>query len=252
MKPSDPIPVKGFVETSFVDWPGIVCAVIFLPGCNFRCPFCHNASLIETPNQLETIPFNRIMTRLREFSGWIDGVCITGGEPTIHVRLPDLVKQIKEQDFAVKLDTNGSNPVMVEQLIEHDLLDCIAMDIKAPLEKGHYSRLAGRPIDLTAITRSIALISEAPVESIFRMTVVPQLLSEQDILQAAAELGPSNRLVLQQFNPDHSLDHSLRTLTPWPQEKLASLQTNVDNTAGSHTPGCDEAGGLFTQVHTAY
>src|SRR3972149_6795090 len=112
------IEIKGFSETSFLDWPGKLCSVLFLPYCNFRCPYCHNHPLIFHPERLPSIPLENVLSRLRSFSDWIDGVCLTGGEPTLQGDLPFLIRELRQHGFLIKLDTNGSNPKMLENLIE--------------------------------------------------------------------------------------------------------------------------------------
>src|SRR4030067_3759239 len=124
------IKIKGFLETSLSDWPGRLCSVLFLPHCNFRCPYCHNHSLVFHPDQYSSVLLKDIFARLHSFKGWIDGVCVTGGEPTLHPDLPLLIQEIKHNGFLVKLDTNGSNPEMLEKLIEKGEVDFISMDVK--------------------------------------------------------------------------------------------------------------------------
>ncbi len=233
MESSDPIPIKGFLETSFVDWPGKVCSVVFLPGCNFRCPFCHNAPLILNPSRLETIPLSYVLGRLEKFVQWVDGVCITGGEPTTHTNLADLIQQFRNHNFAIKLDTNGSNPALIEALLRKGMLDCIAMDIKAPLVETSYSRLSGCTPDLDAIRTCIEIIRSSPIEAIFRMTVVPELITENDIYEITRHLAPDHSLVLQPFSPENTLDPSLQTLKPWPQKTLALVQQRAKETGNS-------------------
>ena len=228
MKTADIIQIKGFLETSFVDWPGKVCAVVFLPGCNFRCPFCHNGALVLDPFSMETVSLDSVMDRLREYDGWIDGVCITGGEPTIHKNLPALIERFKDRNLAVKLDTNGTNPAMLEALMHNNLVDCIAMDIKAPLDRDSYARLSGCSVDIHAITTSIDIIRSSQVEGIFRTTIIPEMMDEEDVCQVARYLAPGHRLLLQQFNPLHTMDPSLHSLKPWNPEKLDRLQRQVD------------------------
>ena len=110
--------IKGFVDVSFVDWDSKIAAVIFLPNCNFRCPFCHNGNLVSNPEKSETIPFEQVENQLKRHRGWIDGVCITGGEPTLHADLLELCSKIKKMGFQVKLDTNGTNPTLLKQLLK--------------------------------------------------------------------------------------------------------------------------------------
>ena len=135
--------VKGFIDLSLVDWDGKVTAVIFLPHCNLRCPFCYNATLVLDPEEMRTIPFAEIRLYLMHNRNWLDGVVITGGEPTIHNGLPLLCNQIKELGLKVKLDTNGTNYDMLQKLIAKKHVDYVALDIKAPLIPERYFNAAG-------------------------------------------------------------------------------------------------------------
>ena len=110
-------PIKGFIETSFVDWPGKIASIVFLPLCNFRCPYCHNYDLVLDPDQFPSFPMDYIIGQLKHFRKWIDGVCITGGEPTLLPKLTELIKTLRNEQMLVKLDTNGSQPEVVEHLI---------------------------------------------------------------------------------------------------------------------------------------
>src|SRR4030043_620779 len=165
------IEIKGFLETSFLDWPGKLCSVLFLPYCNFRCPYCHNHPLVFHPEQYATISLEDILSRLHSLKNWIDGVCLTGGEPTLHADLPSLIQEIRRHGFLVKLDTNGSNPAMLENLINAREIDFVSMDVKAPLDSFSYHRLTGLSIDINAILRSIEILKRGEVEHEFRMTV---------------------------------------------------------------------------------
>jgi pyruvate formate lyase activating enzyme len=217
------ISIKGFLETSFVDWPGKVVAVLFLPGCNFRCPFCHNHQLVLNPGGHEDIPLEYVMARLAELKEWVDGVCISGGEPTIHPRLPFLMAEIKRAGQLVKLDTNGSNPHVLRSLVEGGLVDCVAMDVKAPLDTARYARAAGVPADLEKIQESICLLKKGTVEYHFRTTVVPALHKEEDLLTLARHLSGSSSLTLQNFNPENPLDPRLKGTSPYPEEWLQEM-----------------------------
>ena len=219
--------VKGFLETSFVDWPGKVVSVLFLPGCNFRCPFCHNHQLVLKPGELEDIPLPHIMSRIAELKGWVDGVCITGGEPTIHPRLPSFMAEIKSAGFLIKLDTNGSNPHMLRSLIEQGLADCVAMDVKASLDKTSYDRAAGVSTDLENIKESIGFLKKGTVEYYFRTTVVPALHKEEDLLTLARHLSGSSSLTLQNFNPEDPLDPRLKDSTSYPEEWLQEMRGRI-------------------------
>ena len=219
--------IKGFLETSFLDWPGKLCSVIFLPHCNFRCPYCHNHPLVSHPERYPSIPFEDILDRLRSFRDWIDGVCITGGEPTVHVDLPLLIREIKRNGFLVKLDTNGSNPQVLETLIKAEEIDFVSMDVKAPLDPFSYRRSIGLSIDLNLILRSIEILKKGKVEYQFRMTVVPGLHREEDIETLGDQLRVGQRFVLQNFNPENPLDPSLKEILPYDQKILKEIEEKV-------------------------
>ena len=221
------IRIKGFLETSFVDWPGRICAVLFLPYCNFRCPYCHNHDLVLEPEQYEDVPLEFVLERLGELSGWVDGVCITGGEPTIHPDLPSLIREIKKRGMAVKLDTNGSHPDVLRRLMDEGLLDYVAMDVKAPLEEVSYRRAVGVAVNLQRIKESIALLMEGRVEYQFRITVVPSLHKEGDLRRLAHQLAGARDLTLQNFNPRDPLDPSFREVRPYDEEWMKKMQREV-------------------------
>jgi len=221
------IEIKGFLETSFVDWPGKLCSVLFLPYCNFRCPYCHNHPLVCYPEQYPSIPFEDILSRLCSFKDWIDGVCFTGGEPTLHGDLPSLIREIKRSGFLIKLDTNGSNPKMLETLIEAGEIDSVSMDVKAPLDPFSYRRSTGVSIDLNLVLRSIEILKRGKVEYQFRMTVVPGLHREEDIKKLGDQLRAGRRLVLQNFNPENPLDPLLKKTSPYDPEALKEMEREV-------------------------
>ncbi len=218
------VEIKGFLETSFLDWPGKICSVLFLPYCNFRCPYCHNYSLVFHPDQYASVPLKDIFARLHSFKGWIDGVCVTGGEPTLHPDLPLLIQEIKRNGFLVKLDTNGSNPEMLEKLIEKGEVDFISMDVKAPLDPFSYRRSTGLSIDLAHVLKSIEILKQGKVEYQFRMTVVPLFHSEEDIRTLGTQLRAGRRVNLQNFNPENPLDPSLKNTPPYDIKVLKEME----------------------------
>ncbi len=221
------IEIKGFLETSFLDWPGKLCSVLFLPHCNFRCPYCHNHPLVFHPEQYSTIPLEDILDRLHSLRNWIDGVCLTGGEPTLHADLPSLIREIKRHRFLVKLDTNGSNPHRLENLMETGGVDFISMDVKAPLDPFRYSRSIGLPINLKPILESIEILKGGKVEYQFRMTVVPGLHREEDIQTLGNQLRVGRRFILQNFNPENPLDPSLKNIVPYDLGVLKKIEREV-------------------------
>ena len=215
--------IKGFLETSFLDWPGRLAAVIFLGGCNFRCPFCHNAELVLSPHLVPAIALDSILRRLRELRGWVDGVVVSGGEPTLSPRLPELLGRVRAEGFDVKLDTNGSCPDVLARLTARGLVQAFDMDIKAPLEPALYAALAGVPVRLELIRASIDLIRFSGLPHRFRTTYVPGLLDHPAIarLRAAIPVGSSH--LLQGFNPQRVLDPSLRSVAAPTAEELLLL-----------------------------
>ncbi len=219
--------IKGFLETSFLDWPGKICAVIFLPYCNFRCPYCHNHPLIFNPEEFPSVSLDLIINRLNTLRDWIEGICITGGEPTIHKELPHLIGEIKRNGFMVKLDTNGSNPRMLEELINRDLIDFVAMDVKAPLDPMSYRRSIGVQSDIEPILRSIHILKQGKVDFEFRMTVVPGLHNEEDVRILAWQLRAGRRFKLQNFNPESPLDPSFKSVIPFDLQRLKKIERIV-------------------------
>ena len=213
---------KGWVRSSLIDYPDHIATVLFAGGCDFRCPFCHNASLVLIPHQLPNLNTDDLLRFLAERQGLINGVVITGGEPTLQPELIPLLRQIRSCGMHVKLDTNGYHPDTLAMLLERDLVDYIAMDVKAPPAK--YAQLAGLPhVNLTRIERSITLIQESPVRHEFRTTVVPQMLDEDDIAAIARWIAGAELYSLQQFYPQNTLARDLRTATPYAYESLASF-----------------------------
>ena len=215
--------IKGFLETSFLDWPGRLAAVVFLGGCNFRCPFCHNAELVLTPHLVPSIPLAGVLERLHQLRGWVDGVVVSGGEPTLSPRLPELLGRMRAAGFDIKLDTNGSCPDVLAKLVARRLVQAVDMDLKAPLEPALYAALAGVPVRLELIRASLDLIRLSGLPHRFRTTYVPGLLDHAAIgrLRAAAPAGSPH--VLQGFNPARVLDPALRTVVAPAAEELLLL-----------------------------
>lgn len=191
--------IKGFFPCSLIDWPGKLAAVLFLGGCNWKCPHCHNPVLAWEPNKLPAVNRAQIMKHLENKLGWLDGVVITGGEPTIHHRdLSELCRDIKKRGLAVKLDTNGSYPVHVRYLIDAGLVDCVAMDIKAPMRL--YDQVAGIKVIAKHIEASIQLLKNhrPDLEVIFRTTLIPGLVGDEEVKEIAEWLG--EKPIIQPFN----------------------------------------------------
>jgi len=218
--------VKGFIETSFVDWKGCLASVAFLGGCNFRCPFCHNRDLVLDPEGFEDLPLEYIVATIRKYRAhWIDKIVITGGEPTIHKNLYGLIGLLKSEGMSIKLDTNGSNPQVVKGLVHDGLIDCIAMDVKGPVER--YSRWCGVNIDEDKIRESIQFVRECGIDYYFRMTVVPFLHKEEDVYEVADYLQGSRDLIIQTFRPDITLNPAYAHVQPYKADIMARIKENV-------------------------
>ena len=181
--------------------------VIFTAGCNFHCHYCHNPELVNPEPPF--IKDEKVFKLIENKKEWIDGVVISGGEPTMHKDLPDFIKKIKDMGLLVKLDTNGSNPEMLKKLFDENLLDYIAMDVKAPLEK--YNNVTQIKCDSKSIKKSIELIRSSGVPYEFRTTILPSLVSEEDLLKIGYLLEGSDLFVIQAFRNDVTLDESYKT-----------------------------------------
>jgi len=212
--------IRGFLETSMLDWDGKISSVVFLSRCSFKCPFCHNYPLLFEPEKLKKFEVEEIKKYLAEHKNWIDAVVISGGEPTVHQDLGKLIGEFKDMGFLVKLDTNGTNPAMLRSLMEN--IDYVAMDIKAPLNE-KYDRLAGTSVDLEKIKESIRIIMGSGKKYEFRTTVVPGLLSLDDLKAMSGQIAGAMRFVIQQFEPGNCLDESLRDAKPYPKEKILEM-----------------------------
>ncbi len=217
------INIKGFVDCSFVDWPGRVCAVIFLGNCNFRCPYCHNHPLVLEADSLPSLPFAHILERLAPLKKWLGGICVSGGEPTLDPQLPAMLGRLREQGWNVKLDTNGSRPFVLEKLVRDRLVDVVAMDIKAPLDEKKYGRCTGRKMNLDNIRQSIMIIKDSGIEYEFRMTVLPRFHDRDDVEEVAAYIDAP--LKLQNFNPRTTLDPRMADEEGFSPEIFAGLRS---------------------------
>ena len=221
-------PIKGFLETSFVDWRGMIAAVLFLPGCNFDCPFCHNHALVHDPDSLLTLPLDGVLDRLRPFVGWIDGVVVTGGEPTLHPGLEGLLSVIKQAGFKIKLDTNGHRPQVVKDLANKGLLDMVAMDLKAPMEPLAYRRACGRPVELERLRQSIDFLKNSGLAHEFRSTIWPAWHGPRELEAMAREMSGAQAWTLQALNPDNARDPAaMGAGPPYGAEELDRLQREV-------------------------
>ena len=216
--------IKGIQKTTLIDYPNKIAATIFTANCNVRCPFCHNKDLIKNHEKFTSISEDEIIDFLKERSKYIEGVVITGGEPTLYLDLPDFLERIKkETKLAIKLDTNGASPGLIKQLIDRKLVDYIAMDIKTSLNK--YCLAAGVNVDLEKIKESAEILMKGEVDYEFRTTVVPDFFTEEDALAIAKWLKGAKLFVLQQFLPsENCLDPDFSKKEPYSLHKLEAFR----------------------------
>ncbi len=210
--------ISGIQKLTLLDFPGKTACTIFCYGCNFLCPFCHNALLV-TEKAEEFIDEEEIFSFLKKRQGILDGVCVTGGEPTLQKNLKGFLSRIKEMGFAVKLDTNGYKPELLKEIIDEGLCDYVAMDIKNTPEK--YALTVGKEIDTERILRSISMLKEGKIPCEFRTTVVKEFHTEEDIREIARLLKSNIPFFLQQFKDSGNLIED--GLSAYSKEEMVSL-----------------------------
>ncbi|AOY76205.1 anaerobic ribonucleoside-triphosphate reductase activating protein [Clostridium formicaceticum] len=215
--------ILGMEKSSFIDYPNKVSTVCFTAGCNFRCGYCHNSHMVKEEGK--EINQEEIFAFLRKRKKFIDAVCISGGEPTLQKGLYDFIFKIKQEGFFIKLDTNGTNPDMLELLLKNTLLDYIAMDIKAPFDR--YEFVAGKKVEIEMIKRSVDIIKNSNVDYEFRTTVCKELHSKEDILEIAAYLKGSRAYVIQNFRDGETVLIGKKQLHPQETEILEEVKKEV-------------------------
>lgn len=204
--------IGGFVKQSLIDWEDRVTAVVFTKGCNFRCGYCHNPSLVlpELLRQTQDIGEEEILDFLNKRKNWLDGIVISGGEPTLHEDLIPFIRKIKKLGLAVKLDTNGSHPEVLEQLIAGKWIDAVAMDIKSSLSLPCYQKInytMTAPL-LEKVRESVRLIKHSGLEYQFRTTVIPHVQTAGEIQVLKKEFSGTH-YILQEFRDGDILEKHL-------------------------------------------
>lgn len=196
--------IHGYNQLTLLDFPGKVASTVFLGSCNFRCPFCHNASLVLHPGEQPTISEEAVFEHISKRKGTLEGICITGGEPTLCRSLPDFIRRLKAEGLAVKLDTNGSNPEMVRGLLADGLLDMIAMDIKS--SPAGYAKATGLDsFDMGAIFDSAELLMNSGIRYEFRTTVVDGIHKDSDFIKIGEWLKGDSPYFLQRYKDSGDL-----------------------------------------------
>ncbi|MFP4363520.1 MAG: anaerobic ribonucleoside-triphosphate reductase activating protein [Spirochaetia bacterium] len=214
----------GVIKTTLIDYPGEVAATLFTPGCNFRCGYCHNPGLVTPPFSGDLVSITEVKQFLQKRSNVLGGVCITGGEPLMHEDLPDLVRYIHSIGLKVKIDTNGSYPDRLQRLNA----DYIAMDLKTAF--GSYHKLLPKTGAKQEkqnipdnIQKSLHWIKQSGIPHEFRTTLVPGIVSFQEIRELASYLTKDDKWIITQFSPIHCLNPEFETVPPYPVKEVESL-----------------------------
>ncbi|MBQ6907704.1 MAG: anaerobic ribonucleoside-triphosphate reductase activating protein [Clostridia bacterium] len=214
--------IHGLQKLTLLDYPEKTACTVFTGGCNFRCPFCHNALLVTDIDSSQTYSEEEILDFLSKRTGLLDGVCITGGEPLMNGDIADFIKKIKEMGYSVKLDTNGTFPERLKTLLENNLIDYVAMDIKN--SKYKYAITAGiKNVNISDIERSINLLKSSDIDYEFRTTVVNEFHTESDILKIAEWIKGAKKYFLQNFEDSGNLIGE--NLTAVSKEVLESMKS---------------------------
>lgn len=214
--------IGGIQKLSLVDYPHHTSIALFTIGCNMRCGYCHNPELVLPERYADAIPTADVMDFLKSRREKVEGVVVSGGEPTVHADLPELIREIKALGYLVKLDTNGTNPAMVAELIKDGLVDFVAMDIKGSLSR--YHEIAARPIAIEHILESIQLIKSSGIDHEFRTTLVKSQVSPADIEEIGKLVHGSRRYALQRFRPGRTISPQFSQETTYNNQELAELQ----------------------------
>ena len=217
--------VGGLQRSSLSDFPGLISAIVFTRGCGFRCPYCHNPELVDPSRYAPEFPLPALWKFLRSRRGVLKGIVVTGGEPTTHADLPEFLAELKDMGFAVKLDTNGTNPGLLQRIMAEKLVDFIAMDIKAP--PALYGATVNAAVNTRDILRSIEMVLLSGLSHEFRTTWVPSLLTGDDILAIARLLKGCDRYVLQSCRPTGVLDTFLESRPPRDESPICDVVRRV-------------------------
>ena len=215
--------IAGLQKSSLVDYPSKIAAVVFTLGCNFRCPYCHNPNILTAVSTNKLFDEAAVFDFLKTRKGKIDAVVVSGGEPTLQKDIGDFFKKLKELGFLTKLDTNGSSPKILEYLIKEELLNYVAMDIKAPIEK--YKEIARVNIDTNNILKSIGILKNSKIGYEFRTTTVKSQLSFEDFENIGKMLCCTENYYLQKFKPDITLNPDFAKEKTYSDEEILKIKT---------------------------
>jgi pyruvate formate lyase activating enzyme len=216
------VKIAGFIKTTLLDWDGMVACTIYLAGCNFRCPCCHNADIVTNADSVEGMDEDAVLNHIKENSDFIDGAVVSGGEPAMHPGICAFLKKIKALGGKVKIDTNGMFPDVLDDLIGSKLVDMVAMDVKSSLNE-RYDRAAGVSVDVERIRKSIRTIIDSGIDHEFRTTAVPILVKAEDIRNICENIRGAKRYRIHQFRNKHTMDDAFSVLDPYPEAKLMEM-----------------------------
>lgn len=218
-------PVVGLRDLSLVDYPNKICTYLIIPGCNFRCPFCPSKELIYESNSLERLSHKKIIQKLYPRLGFIDGVCLSGGEPTLHKNLPAFLQELRSIKSLIKIDTNGSRPQMLSFLLDKRLVDYVTIELIAPLSK--YREITNSRIRIGLIENTIKLIRKSSIPHDFRTTVVPGYHDLKSIELIAQTIIGARKYIIKQFDPSKTLEPECQLIQPYSDNELKQIQDIV-------------------------
>lgn len=220
---------KGFIKTSVIEYPGKIVSLVFVGGCNFRCPFCQNPDLVLNSRSLPSTGEKEVIDHLLSKRKWLDGLVITGGEPMLEKDLPNFLSKIKKEGFLVEIETNGTNPGMLRDLVKRSLVDYLALDIKAPFEWEKYRKVAGIVDDnlFGKVKESVKILLSSNIDYELRTTVVPGLVDQEDLISIARSFESVKKYVLQQFVPKITLDKQYEKIKPYSKDKLEEMKEKI-------------------------
>jgi len=225
--------IAGYQKLTLIDYPGKLATTVFTVGCNFRCPFCHNPELVlpaQYVSPSESVTEEEFMGFLKKRKGLLEGVCITGGEPTIQPDIMDFIDKIKKIGYEIKLDTNGARPDILKKIIDKRNIDFISMDIKSSRE--NYSQLAGVKLDIDRINLSVNLIRNSRIDYEFRTTAVPGMHTEKDFEKISDWLKGAKKYCLQEYRDIKILNPKLKKVTKGKSLDLEKIKEKIENNFG--------------------
>jgi len=220
--------IVNILKQSLIEYPGKISGVIFIAGCNFRCPFCYTPHLVlpERIKKIPSIPEKKVLSFLEQRRGFLEAVAISGGEPTLNPELPDFFKKIKEMGYDIELETNGSNPTMLKYLIEKKLIDYVCMDIKNDLVFEKYNPLVGGVLTreiFERVKKSIEILLEGKVDYQFRTTLMKEFHKKEDIINICKKIKKAKVYYLQNFENTKGETVSGKTFTPFSEEEIKEI-----------------------------